>query len=67
MASIRTPECPAPAAVLGSRVVAVAGKIGAPVHLVGHSFGGVVALATALAGAVEVLSIATFEANHPTL
>lgn len=48
-------------------VAAVAGKIGAPVHLVGHSFGGVVALATALAGAVEVLSIATFEANPPTL
>ena len=46
---------------------AVAKKIGAPVHLVGHSFGGVVALATALGGAVEVLSIATFEANPPTL
>ncbi len=46
------------------RVVAAAAKrIGVPLHLVGHSFGGTVALASALAGAVEVLSIATFEAN----
>lgn len=44
-------------------VEAVAGEIGAPVHLVGHSFGGAVALAAALGGAVELLSIATFEAN----
>lgn len=44
-------------------VEAVANRIGAPFHLVGHSFGGAVALATALGGAVEVLSIATFEAN----
>jgi len=44
-------------------VEAVARHAGAPVHLVGHSFGATIALATALAGAVEVLSIATFEAN----
>lgn len=44
-------------------VEAVAQHAGAPVHLVGHSFGGTIALATALAGKVEVLSIATFEAN----
>ena len=51
-----------------TRVIeAVAKTIGAPVHLVGHSFGGVVALATALGGAVEVLSIATFEANPLSL
>lgn len=42
---------------------AVADRIGRPVHLVGHSFGGTVALASALAGVVDVLSIATFEAN----
>lgn len=44
-------------------VEAVARHADAPVHLVGHSFGGTVALAVAFAGAVEVLSIATFEAN----
>jgi pimeloyl-ACP methyl ester carboxylesterase len=44
-------------------VEAVARHAGAPVHLVGHSFGGAIALAAALAGAVEVLSLATFEAN----
>ena len=47
-----------------TRVVeAVAEKIDAPVHLVGHSFGGTIALATALAGCIDVLSVATFEAN----
>lgn len=46
------------------RVVETAARrVGAPVHLVGHSLGGTVALATALAGDVDVLSIATFEAN----
>lgn len=44
-------------------IEAVAAEIGGPVHLVGHSFGGTVALAAALAGAVELLGIATFEAN----
>lgn len=38
-------------------------RIGRPVHLVGHSFGATVALAAALARALEVASIATFEAN----
>lgn len=51
-----------------TRVVeAVAEKIGRPVHLVGHSFGGAVSLATALAGRIDVLSIATFEANPVAL
>ena len=36
---------------------------GGPVHLVGHSFGGMVALAAALEGAVEVRGLALFEAN----
>jgi pimeloyl-ACP methyl ester carboxylesterase len=46
------------------RVVQAAAKhIGKPVHLVGHSFGGTIALATALAGTTEVLSVTTFEAN----
>lgn len=44
-------------------VQAVAQQAGAPVHLVGHSFGATVALAVALAGSVEVLSLTTFEAN----
>jgi pimeloyl-ACP methyl ester carboxylesterase len=44
-------------------VEAVAGHVGGPVHLVGHSFGGTVGLAAALAGNLEILSIATFEAN----
>lgn len=47
-----------------TRVVeAVAERVDAPVHLVGHSFGGTIALASALTGKVEVLSLATFEAN----
>lgn len=47
-----------------ARVIgAVAAEIGRPVHLVGHSFGGTVALASALAGVVDFISIATFEAN----
>lgn len=48
-------------------VRAIAERIGAPVHLVGHSFGATVALAAAIGGAVEVRSIATFEANPITL
>ena len=48
-------------------VEAVAREAGQPVHLVGHSFGGTIALATALAGSVDVLSIATFEANPVAL
>jgi pimeloyl-ACP methyl ester carboxylesterase len=38
-------------------------RIGGPVHLVGHSFGGSVALAAALAGSIDVVSLAIFEAN----
>lgn len=41
----------------------VARASGGPVHLVGHSFGGTVVLAAALAGNIEVAGIATFEAN----
>jgi len=41
----------------------VAEKVGEPFHLVGHSFGGTVALAAALHKPLNVLSIATFEAN----
>jgi len=40
-----------------------AARIGEPVHLVGHSFGGTIALAAAMAGRIAVRSIATFEAN----
>lgn len=43
------------------QVVARAGS--GPVHLVGHSFGGTVVFAAALAGNIDVASIATFEAN----
>ncbi|RWA62571.1 alpha/beta hydrolase [Mesorhizobium sp.] len=38
-------------------------RAGEPVHLVGHSFGGTVALAAALANSVEVASLTLFEAN----
>jgi pimeloyl-ACP methyl ester carboxylesterase len=44
-------------------VEAVASHIGTPVHLVGRSFGGMVALAAALSGRVDVASLALFEAN----
>lgn len=36
---------------------------GGPIHLVGHSFGGTVALAAALAGRLELSSLSLFEAN----
>lgn len=42
---------------------AVADKIREPFHLVGHSFGGAIALASALPATLDILSIATFEAN----
>ena len=37
--------------------------IGQPVHLVGHSFGGTVALAAALSRTVDIASLSLFEAN----
>jgi len=42
------------------RVIQHAGQ---PVHLVGHSYGGLIALATALAGKADLLSPITFEGN----
>jgi len=44
-------------------VTEIADRVGGPFHLVGHSFGGTVALAAVLSGSVEVRSVATFEAN----
>lgn len=44
-------------------VQALARHIGQPVHLVGHSFGGTVALAAALSRSVDVASLSLFEAN----
>lgn len=37
--------------------------LGQPVHLVGHSFGGTVALAAALSHTVDIASLSLFEAN----
>lgn len=48
-------------------VEALARHIDAPVHLVGHSFGGTVALAAALSARVDVASLALFEANPMAL
>jgi pimeloyl-ACP methyl ester carboxylesterase len=48
----------------GIRLIeAAAARIGEPLHLVGHSFGGYLALATALADNIELLSLSLFEAN----
>ncbi|MFT5639746.1 MAG: pimeloyl-ACP methyl ester carboxylesterase [Paracoccaceae bacterium] len=44
-------------------VARVVAQIGAPVHLVGHSYGGLNVLAAALSGRVKPLSLITFEAN----
>ena len=51
------------------RVVEAAARAagGGPIHLVGHSFGGTVALAAALAGRLELSSLSLFEANPLTL
>jgi pimeloyl-ACP methyl ester carboxylesterase len=48
---------------LAALQVALARLGNCPVHLVGHSFGGTVALAAALAGTVDVASLMLFEAN----
>jgi len=44
-------------------VRAAARRAGGPVHLVGHSWGGLVALAALLEGGFEALSLTCFEAN----
>lgn len=44
-------------------VRAAAARAGAPVHLVGHSWGAMVALAAVLEGGIDVLSLTCFEAN----
>jgi pimeloyl-ACP methyl ester carboxylesterase len=41
----------------------LAGRIGTPFHLVGHSFGGQIALAAALSGGLPLLSLVSFEGN----
>lgn len=41
----------------------VARRAGGKIHLVGHSFGGTVALAAALGGTTDVASVSVFEAN----
>lgn len=48
-------------------IAALARQIARPVHLVGHSFGGTVALAAVLEEKIDALSLATFEANPISL
>ena len=45
----------------------IAASIQKPVHLVGHSFGGLVCFAAVLIGKLKVKSLTTFEANPITL
>jgi pimeloyl-ACP methyl ester carboxylesterase len=45
----------------------VIGRAGGPVHLVGHSFGGLVSLAVALRGRVPLLSLLILEAPAPEI
>ena len=45
----------------------ITASIQTPVHLVGHSFGGLVSFAAILMGKLKVKSLATFEANPITL
>jgi len=49
--------------VMTDFVAQVVDRVDAPVHLVGHSFGGLTVLATALSGRVKPLSLITFEGN----
>lgn len=62
-----TPEVRDPSACRMADMVGfvreVAAEIGAPFHLVGHSFGAQVALAAALDGGVPILSLVSFEGN----
>jgi lipase len=44
-------------------VQALARHIGRPLHLIGHSFGGTVALAAALSHTIDIASLTLFEAN----
>ena len=44
-------------------VEALCRHVGQPVHLIGHSFGGTIALAAALAATVPVASLSLFEGN----
>lgn len=44
-------------------VAEVVEKVGEPVHLIGHSFGGLCVYAAVLSGKVKPLSIVTFEGN----
>lgn len=50
-------------APLVAAVEAVVKEAGAPVHLVGHSFGGCIAMAVALRGQVALSGLTMFEAN----
>lgn len=54
-------------APLASAVETVIHHAGTPVHLVGHSFGGEVALAVALGGRVRIESLTILEAPAPNL
>jgi pimeloyl-ACP methyl ester carboxylesterase len=59
---IRPPEV-ADMKLMVEFVAHVADRIGEPFHLVGHSFGGLTALAATMMGAVRPLSLITFEGN----
>lgn len=61
-AETRTPEDCGMAHMV-RHVERVAERAEGPLHLVGHSFGGTVALAAALSGSLAVASLALFEAN----
>lgn len=50
-------------ALITDFVAEVVEKVGEPVHMVGHSFGGLSLYASVLAGKVKPLSIVTFEGN----